>query len=499
MAATDAEETQVIEEPKLLAGIDRADDLYEHLTQVLLKLIKATPAQALNNFESVSFQVKQEAAATSPQIAALTDEQKEKALAAALKQLHLIKAPKKAPALNEEGEPVEEEEEEEEKEQAPIPDIVSDIKLLSAADVKLDELLAYRMMLSIQKLATSKELQNVKFWGVIRGTQKDYYVVEAKLEEYPEEEGAEENSPVEAMGSGANECIYFVSNSAEGEWTKLPAVKPSWVIAARQMRRYLTGNLDEIVMGFPRFPWKEASYLRAQIARISHDCTIAPKGVMTVDEEAEPDEQVPAENEEYTGLNPYKGTQSANWQHSRRGLLKQGRVTPFVAEGEEEEEDEGDEGDEEKKPKEEKEKAFPPLMTLNNDKIDGSIAWKFASYPSINDPNAITTVSSLLWPGAVAVAVNKRQLNFYNGWALEFLSEPYAPPMYPAFQPEYNVMDDPKRAPKEEGTNPMAEQADPSPPTSWVPPTESEDKGEIDEGDDEDDAGAAPAGDEAEE
>merc|ERR1711935_803900 len=123
-------------------------------------------------------------------------------------------------------------------------------------------------------------------------------------------------------------------------------------------------------MGFPRFPWKEAAYLRAQIARISHDCTIAPKGVLTVDEEAEPDEQVPAENEEYTGLNPYKGTQPSNWQHSRRGLLKQGRVTPFVAEGEEEEEDEGDEGDEEKKPKEEKEKAFPPLMTLDNDKID---------------------------------------------------------------------------------------------------------------------------------
>jgi hypothetical protein len=38
------------------------------------------------------------------------------------------------------------------------------------------------------------------------------------------------------------------------------------------------------VLGFPRFPWPEAAYLRAQIARITSACTICPKGVFEAGE-----------------------------------------------------------------------------------------------------------------------------------------------------------------------------------------------------------------------
>lgn len=494
-------EQPAVEEPKLLVGVPEADGLYEHLTKVLLKVIKTSQSDALANFESISHEVKAEASI----VEATPDPQASEALVAAVtKQLHLIKAPKKEPKLNEEGEP-EEEEEEEEKEQAVIPDILSDHKMLSAGGVQLDELTRYRMNLSIQKLATAKELQNVNFWGIINGIEKNYYVVEAKLEEYPEEEGAEENSPVEAMGSGANECIYFVTNEPEDEWTKLPAVKPHWIQSSRVMRRYLTGNLDATVMGFPRFPWKEAALLRAQIARISHSTTIAPKGVMTVDEEAEPEEQVPAENEEYTGLNPYKGNDPTNWTYLRPGLLKQGRCTPFVAEGEEEEEDE-EELDEAalaaKAAKEtEKEKSFPPLVTLNKERGVDDGSWKLSLSPSVQDPNCIACAESLQWPGAVAVASGKRVVRFYSGWGLDTLTDAYSPPRYPEFQPEYNIYDDPKKAPKEEGApNPLNESEDVAPPAGWTPPEEVEEKGECDEGDDNDDEGkeGENEGDEAE-
>lgn len=506
MASTEAE---AVDEPKFLAGLPGANALYDHLTKVLLKIIKASPERALDGFESMSVQVKNESAAVAKAVAGLSDEEKARIVEAATKQLHMIKAPKKV-TTGEDGE--EEPEEEEEKEAAVIPDIVSNMKALNWAGVYLDlrDDLTYRLALSIQKLATAKDLQAVKFWGVVNGTEKNYFVVESKLEEYPEEEGGgEEGAPSnkEAMGSGANECLYFVTNSPEGEWTKLPAVKPEWIISARSMRRFLTGNLDAVVGGFPRFPWKEVAYLRAQISRITQACTVAPKGVYTVDEEAEPEEQVPAENEEYTGLNPYKGDLLDNWQFTRPGLLKQGRCTPFVAEGEEEEEEDEEEMSEEKKAEKArlealKEKAFKPLLTLST---AGSEFWRTYVTPSVHDANCYAVATSLSWPGAVTVAQGKTNTFFYTGWGHKQLSDNYSPPTPPPFAPEYNLLEDPKRAPKGDGLTPeeladkatamLTEESDPQAPAEWVAEEKVGVKDEHDEGDDEDDTAAPAEGD----
>ena len=178
-------ETGETVEPKFLAGIDGANALYAHLTKVLLKVIKSSPEDALDSFESMSIQVKGESSATPQGTGRPTEEENALITEAATKQLHMIKAPKKT-TVGEDGE--EAEEEEEEKEPAVIPDIVAQSGMLEWAGVELGDDITYRMNLSIQKLATAKDLQAVKFWGVINGTKKDYYVVEAKLEEYPEEE-----------------------------------------------------------------------------------------------------------------------------------------------------------------------------------------------------------------------------------------------------------------------------------------------------------------------
>ncbi len=54
----DADETG-----SFLGGVTRdSDALYEHLTKVLLKIVKEKPDSALDAFESISVKVKQEAA-----------------------------------------------------------------------------------------------------------------------------------------------------------------------------------------------------------------------------------------------------------------------------------------------------------------------------------------------------------------------------------------------------------------------------------------------------
>jgi radial spoke head protein 4A len=360
--------------------------------------------------------------------------------------------------------------------------LLAEASLLSWAGYGLSEESLYTWNLSIQALATNSELQNVRFWGIVRGTVQDYYIVEAKLEEYGEEE-EEEGSVNEPMGQGANECIYYVANTPTGGWTKLPAVKPNHIQLARQMRRFFSGNLDAPVLGLPRFPYGESAYLRAQIARISAGAYAVPKDVFTIDPDDE--EEAINENEEYNGVTPILAN-SSSFVHGRTHLLKEGRTTPYVnPDADEDEEDEGDEGDEKK---EVAEKEIPPkkLRALGEDEGEG---WKFDVYPNPADPNAVMSATSFRWPGAVCVAQNKTYVNWYYGYGLKNVAS-YLPPNPPPMSDEFPSFD-PSTA-EEGATDPLGEQVDEQPPEGWTAPVVADEQ-EEDLGDDE-----APAEGEAE-
>lgn len=353
---------------------------------------------------------------------------------------------------------------------------MAEMSLLEWPGVGLSAEDMYKWVLSIQNLATAKELINVRFWGIIRGTKKDYYIVEAKLEEYPEpEDGEEGESKNEAMGQGANEHLYFVANTATGVWTALPAVEAKQIILARQMRSFFTGDLDADVLGFPRFPQPEKFYLRAQIARITAGAFLCPSGVLTVDPEDE--DLTVTENEEYAGITPMlMGANS--WIHARTHLLMEGRTTAFVsADAEEEEEEE----DEDAPPKVNPDVEIPPPPLREVAKDEGS-AWKFGVFPHAADPNAVASATCTRWPGATTVAQGKTFVNFYNGYGHKLSTTRYAPPSPPAMAVEYDFS---------ETAEPLLEETDIQPPEGWTPPEEKDEE--------EEEAAEAPKEEDAEE
>lgn len=80
---------------------------------------------------------------------------------------------------------------------------------------------------SIQKLAKDSQAAQLRLWGKIRGTVKDYYVVEGSLAGGEEGEGGGEGvEGMEARGSGVNKYVYWVTNSPIDEWKMLPDLKP---------------------------------------------------------------------------------------------------------------------------------------------------------------------------------------------------------------------------------------------------------------------------------
>lgn len=343
MAAEDFEKTRA-----LLKKVDGdGQSVYDHLINLVLQIAKDKPENPLAALEAISVQIKN--AKLEPQQfkelpAVISDPEAKRALAASLhRTTTLIQGEKR-----DEDEDIKEREASTE-----VPDLMSQCELLEWAGVRIGREQTFKLLLSIQDLAQREDLTNVRFWGKLLGTAGDYYVVEAKMNSWPEEapeveeklaaalasaSGAEKKAEErkEAWGTGGNAYAYFVASSPGGKWTRLPLVLPEQIIIARQTRRFLTGDLKQPVLGFPRFPWGEASYVRAQIARISASTLISPRGFYALDDEVE--EETLVEEEEFKGVHPLDLLQGENWSHHRAFLLRQGRTLPFEEEPKEDEE-----------------------------------------------------------------------------------------------------------------------------------------------------------------
>lgn len=118
---------------------------------------------------------------------------------------------------------------------------------------------------SLSALAASSGCANLRFWGKVTGTNKDYYIAEGSGEAGGEAEGAERPADFEARGApGVNQFGYWVCNSPdENKWTPLPDVSPDDIAVARSIKVLFSGNLDKKIITNPFFTKTEAYYLRA--------------------------------------------------------------------------------------------------------------------------------------------------------------------------------------------------------------------------------------------
>jgi radial spoke head protein 4A len=186
----------------------------------------------------------------------------------------------------------------------------------------------YRLYLSIKKLAESLpgEVEKLRFFGKISTRSLPYYIVEGVSPE--EEEGIDETK--QEGKSGVNKFAYWVTQNIEsGVWTKLPNVTMTQVVAARQFKRFLKGDLEAAVPAYPPFNGVEKHLLRTQIARIVGSTSISPDGFYAMDDN-DPPAVVPAEAEALNEAFPKPAADLKDpeaWKHHEIELNKLGRVT----------------------------------------------------------------------------------------------------------------------------------------------------------------------------
>ena len=178
----------------------------------------------------------------------------------------------------------------------------------------------------------------MKFWGKIA----DYYVCYGRTPEDPEDM---DGNVMEGV-AGANKYTYFVTKSPSDSWVKLPSVNMAQIVTAGKIRRLLTGDLAAVVPSYPPFPGTEENLLRAMIARITADCSIAPAGTFEADDEGVIE---PVKNDDGDVDPPKKECEELlskdAWAHYELRLNALGRCTK-LPEPEDAEDYEPPEGDE---------------------------------------------------------------------------------------------------------------------------------------------------------
>lgn len=332
---------------------------------------------------------------------------------------------------------------------------------LEWAGISLGKEDAFRLHLSMKRLASSRGVTNMRFWGKILGKTRDYFIVEGKPGEADQEEEEEEEQKdgrgnvIEKAGEGVNKLSYWVCHEPGDNWVKLPNATPEQVEIAGKIRRILIGDLEAPVRGHPPFPGKEKNYLRAMIARISAETVICPTGLFKESEDEDAFDVEPADEEEEP-FEPVDLNDPANWVHYMLPINRLGRSRPNPPPLD----DEGEPIDDPDAPPQ-----GQLLKPAGEDKLFGRMdgeeeeaeeedeeginepgsAWALRTCPSGGPPSGLEETQVMVaaknrrWPGAVAVGLGKRYVNCYVGYGIQNLKKPYAPQLPAALQTEYDV------------------------------------------------------------
>jgi len=492
-------------------------NLYEHLKSVISNLLDERPEDPVDAFEELSRSIKTNPEGA-PRVPDADSLESQKLLG--LTQIELMR-----PLPDGEDD---DDQEEDGENTGKLANMIEQMRYFEDAGVGLGREESMRVFLALKQLGKEQPLKKIRFWGKVYTVGKglgDYYVAEC---EYTDEEAPVEEDPIpdappdegegedddkeqlpvskfewpkvmqkEKYPEGPNKYRYFVCTELKGTkevqgrtWIPLKDVTPAQVACARQIKKLFTGDPDALIKSYPPFPscelkykgenvdfeatymdWQqnpgtEAQLLRAQIADITADCSISPKG-WWVPEEEEPEEGEEMinirENEhgaggeddedgQYQGhkrsalLIPDEGAQhwgpEQGWTHHQRNILPQGKCTwedPRFKDPDAEEEEEEDE-DGEPKDDLEKETGRGVLDSIALDEpVYGMPAWTSKVTSQRNLRYAGVVLSSNKWPGAHALAYSKGKKfqNVYFGYGHKYSQTPFTPQQPPEACEEY--------------------------------------------------------------
>lgn len=316
-----------------------------------------------------------------------------------------------------------------------VPDLLGRIDVLKKCGISLGEELSQVLYLSIKKIVKEKNLKETQFFGKLFAHSGDYYIIECSSDgiEAPEEEIAEPHDP---RGQGINAKTHFVCKDLiKGDWELLPIVTPKLFKQSRSIKYMLTGNLENSIIGSPKFDGKEKHFLKCQLIRMSFNCEIVEKGeykVKTEDDGGDPNLQEIEKEEEFKKKGLQERMKLDNWCHKNQAILNEGRLIHAEIEPENDDIDkeelikkvvENDPFDERLKPLS-KDK-YLNLSTCWSIKVFGDKVLYKNQYNNEYSYDCIILLRSLVWEGYHIVITERNMFTLYLGNGNKYSNKNY--------------------------------------------------------------------------
>eukprot|EP00595_Chromulina_sp_UTEXLB2642_P002937 CAMPEP_0196764742 /NCGR_PEP_ID=MMETSP1095-20130614/6771_1 /TAXON_ID=96789 ORGANISM="Chromulina nebulosa, Strain UTEXLB2642" /NCGR_SAMPLE_ID=MMETSP1095 /ASSEMBLY_ACC=CAM_ASM_000446 /LENGTH=448 /DNA_ID=CAMNT_0042121087 /DNA_START=133 /DNA_END=1482 /DNA_ORIENTATION=+ len=390
-------------------------NLYDHLIQVLMKVLQDRPNNAFDSFELISSEIKSNPLDPNPMKGRnipLAPEELQRIVKWTKTNDSLLKIPEEA--LDEP--------------EVKFPQLLNDFNLLEWAGISIGRSESYRLFLSIKSFVQTlpSEVERIRFFGKITTRSLPYFIIEG----YSTSDSLEDlNELVQEGKSGVNKYTYWVTQRVDGSdgWIKLPHVTSDQIVCARLIRRLLTGDLNANVPSYPIFNGLESNYLRALIAIINGSTSISPDGFYELDDSEDPPVVKPVESESINENFPKLATDINNadsWKHHELEINTIGRVTALP--------EQTDESGEVIEPDSDIE-LTPPLNNLTPE----DWTFRISAGGSGISGQSYVIAKSLRFPGAVAVYADRKYVNIYIGNGLPFMSKSYTPPLPLIVSDEY--------------------------------------------------------------
>ncbi len=363
-------------------------NLYNHISEVILKLITEKPENPLEMFEHLSSVVQRSSFNAGKGVGSSTDgEAKDKA--DSQKKNWVETSDSLYPT-------------EDSTESESVTKIVPQLHLLRNAGVGISSTDAFRLDQSMNKLAEADEsITSLRYWGKIKGISNDYHILEGDADGSSPEETTKE-----AEQKGPNYKTYWASTriGEASSWTKLPSVTSNQVaiVVSGNLRRFFTGDLSAQVSGHPVYAGNEASFLRATIAVIDSQTALAPQGKYTSEDEESPNTLSLDEGADEL---EYKSIELSTVTHLRAGIGQKGRVKTWV--------DKGDDGED-----------------LDNEYNQSNPSDDIPALRDVDEEQWSASnggLKSKEWPGFTAIAANNDVTNIYIGWGVKSTKTAHTP------------------------------------------------------------------------
>jgi radial spoke head protein 4A len=280
---------------------ENGNSVYEHLISVVQKVIESK-ANCYEDLEQVSSSIKKQKQEKNVVISNKIEIEELQAYVSS--SLKLCGKPE-APKISSNEEETEESNKEEEETQVEIDhtkvaNIMKNVQMLQWSGIDFGSDWWALQCACYQLAKTFPKIIEPRFFGKIFGLENDFWIVEAKLEEYPEANETTDEPKMEQFGQGLNTYVYFACTNLENcHWNQLPYITPKALIQSKECHIQLKGNLKAKIGGRYKFEGEEELYLRCLIARISSSTIIAPENYYSKEEENE-DPLAFILNEEFT-------------------------------------------------------------------------------------------------------------------------------------------------------------------------------------------------------